>query len=437
MKIQQIQLNSYNHTGISNNNITCGYKSPYLYLKSVPGNCCACCGNEMIPAKDISAAWSKITRPLTTLLKEGRFDFAETVFPQIYKILTKFAKKYPDKSLDSIVSEPNNHYEFMTAIADSFEGDEEYKKLSAPKQQREVSNRTMEMFRISSAVLKDSAEVIKNLKPLEHYLHGYRKKIFQELEGLSEKYPDKKLYEIIKYPEVAEKYVENTYLEATEFAKIRDEHWNKADKIISDKYPELEIPLKKLYTSICQIYRGIIDPVRVAYEIREKYNSFIDSYKLDDIREPVMAEITQMPTILFSENSFLSFARRYYNDSEIVNYVIKPFMESATHIDTISEGGTNAISNIIMMCRDCNESQKNFTCSKNLAIHPEMIENSKKQIDFYADKILAGELPEILKNYPIKIAKKLYRSSEGLIDYNTDNYLKELEKKEKLSNNHQ
>ena len=425
MKIQPTNLNKYSDNSRSRE-ITYGHKSAYSYLKNIQGNRCACCGREMIPSKDIATVWGKITRPLTVLLKEGRFDFAQTVYPAIYNILEHFAKKFPDESLDSIVSETNNHFEYMTAIEDSFKADNEFKRMSGLMQQKEIKNRTMEMFRISSTVLKDSAEVIQNLKSLEHYLYGYRKDIFDELKILSEKYPDKKLNEIIKYPNVAEKYVANTYKEAMEFAKIRDEHWNKANKIILDKYPELEEEVNKLYTDICLTYRRLIDPVKIAYDIKSKYENFLDSYNLNEIKKPVLAEITQMPTKLFSKNSFLSFARRYYNDGEIINYVIKPFMESLEHIYAISAGGTNAVSNIIMMCRQCNNGRKNYSYSEYLNIYPEMIVNTEKQIKFYADKILSGEIPFILKRYPIEVAKTLYRSSGGLMNYNIDYYTEAL-----------
>lgn len=450
MKIQSTQLNNHSKPIVSNN-ISYGHKSAYTYLKNVPGNCCACCGKEMIPSKDISATWSRITRPLSVVLKEGRFDFAEMNFPALYKVLTNFAAMYPDKSLDTIISDFDCHGIFMDAIVKSFNGDIEHAALLPQIQDKEIKNRKMTILKVSSSIMKDSAEVIENLKPLDHYLYGYQKDLFQELEYLSRKYPDKKLYEIIRYPEVAEKYVEKTYFEAIEFAKIRDEHWNKANKIILDRAPELNIlaaenedekfmsgdvrmlaaPFKKLNAGICRIYRGIIDPKRVAYKIQEAYKNFMDKYKLDDIKDLVLAEISQMPTQLFSKNSFLSFARRYYSDGEIIDYVIKPFMESVERINSFYDGGTNAASNIIMMCRKCNEDRKNYSYSEHLAIHPEMVANTKKQIDFYAEKILSGEIPIILRNYPIKVAKNLYTSSGGLINYNVASYKEALAQKMK------
>jgi len=93
------------------------------------------------------------------------------------------------------------------------------------------------------------------------------------------------LHEIIRFPEVAETYIENTYNEAIEFAKIRDEHWNKANEIILKKAPELKKPLSKLYTDICSIYRkDVMDPKRIAYEISEAYRNFLEKYNLCEMK---------------------------------------------------------------------------------------------------------------------------------------------------------
>lgn len=433
MKIQPTNFNNTSNTSASRDKVAFKHKSAYSYLKNVPGNRCACCGRDMILSKEIADVWGKITRPLTVLMQEGRFNFAETVFPSLYKVLASFAQKYPEDSLDSIVSNSNNHFQFMASIADSFKGDSEYKKLSGQQQQKAIKNRTMEIFRISSSYLRNAIEVIQNLKPLEHYLYGYRKDIFQELEKLAQKYPDKKIHELVRIPEVASKYVENTYYEAIDFARTRDEHWNKANKIILDRAPVLEADLDKLHTKICLIYRGIIDPARVSYEIREEYKTFLDKHNLNDIKEPVLEEIAQMPNSLFSKNSFLSFARRYYNDGEIINYVIKPFMESVEHVVAVSDGGTNDSANIIMMCRKCNNDRGSYPYTEHLAIHPEMVENSERQIRFYADKLLAGELPETLEKYPIEIAKTLRKCSSGRINYDTTDYSRALAEKQKTN----
>ena len=136
-----------------------------------------------------------------------------------------------------------------------------------------------------------------------------------------------------------------------------------------------------------------------------------------------------MPTSLFSKNSFLAFARRYYNDGEIINYVIKPFMESVEHITAVSDGGTNNSSNIIMLCRKCNNDRGSYPYTEHLAIHPEMIANAEWQIKFYADKILSGEIPETLDTYPIEVAKTLHRNSSGLMNYDVDYYIDALSKR--------
>jgi len=184
MKIHSTNFNIYSDKP-KTGNIAFGHKSAYAYLKNIKGNSCACCGKEMILSKDISTVWGKITRPLATLMKEGRFNFAETAFPPIYKILADFANSYPNESLDSIVSDYNNHFLFLTSITDSFKYDADYNAASGQLKNKKIKSRTMDLLRISSAVMKNAFEVIQNLKPFERYLYGYRKDIFNELENLS------------------------------------------------------------------------------------------------------------------------------------------------------------------------------------------------------------------------------------------------------------
>ena len=98
----KIQSTNYSVFSKKNRNNSFGHKSSYIYLKDIKGNHCACCGKELIPSSDISAVWSRITRPLAELLNEGRFDRIKIDIPEVYKLLLNYAKHYPDESLDGI-----------------------------------------------------------------------------------------------------------------------------------------------------------------------------------------------------------------------------------------------------------------------------------------------------------------------------------------------
>ena len=288
-----------------------------------------------------------------------------------------------------------------------------------------VKERTVAILNTSACVLKNAPEVIAELKPYEKYMHGYRKNIFQELEYQASQYPDKKLSEIIQIPELAEKYVINTYYEAMDFAKKRDSHMGKADDMILKTNPGLQKPLQELHTNVYLAY-GNDDDKRVSYLVQEFYRKFLDEHGLDSIKNDVMDEIKQIPLLSFTKNSFLSYARRYYSDGMLLQYLIRPFMETIKSIIPMARGGSNDVNNKIIVCRTCGNDLAQFPYNETVKYHPEMTENIEKQLQFYADKIIKGVLPAELYDYPIAVAKTLYEDSNGIINPDLSKYIDKL-----------
>ncbi len=404
-------------------------------LKNIEGNICACCGNKMISYTEVSEMWANITRPISEMIKHKNFNIIKENYPQIFQTLLDFAGAFPDQSIDRILLDDINHSVFMDSVEDSFSNDKEYCYSSAINRIKAMKTRTMTVLKFSENTLKNSAEVTEYLQNLKEYFHGYRIDILNDLYAHSKKYPTKTLSEIIKIPEIAERYIEGTYVNVTKLAKIRDLHWEKAENLILSKKPKLEKEIKKIRTQICKLYRTEYDRQRLLYKIQELYKNLIDEYNLKEIAQDVHAELSCLPTLWYDKNSFLSYARRYYNDGAIVNYLIKPYMESEEHIIPISDGGYNQLNNKITICRSCNMDRGTYPYEEFLKYHPEMIQNTEKQINLIAQKVIDGSLTSDLKDYPFKVSKTLADYTQGLINPDLSWYIESLHNKN-LSSGH-
>lgn len=403
------------------------YMCSQSQLKGIRGNVCGCCGNQMLTHDDISRIWAKTTLPLKTILTNFRFEKIKQKFPDLYATLSYLANKFPKNSLSKIVLEKSNHITFMDSIAHSFEEENRYDFSSLYEYRATVKKRTIDILNMSACILKDAPEVISEVKPYEKYLRGRRLDIFKELEYQANKYPDKKLSEIIRIPELSEKYIENTYFEAMDFAKKRDYHWEKADNIILKSNSELKDAVKELRTQVALTYGGD-DDKRVAYLVQELYRSFLKDNNLKHLEKDVMDEITQIPLCSFTKNSFLSYARRYYSDGMILQYIIRPSMETVKNIVPPQKGGGDEINNQYVVCRSCGDDLAQFPYTETAKYHTGLMKYVEKQLQLVGNKILEGSLPSDMFDYPIAASKTLYECSGGLINPNLSDYIAKLNK---------
>lgn len=421
-----------NGISLNRKNVSCkGYVNASR-LKNIEGNICACCGNEMISSKQLSSIWAKVSLPLSEIIRSDCFEKVKKSFPVIYKTLLSFSKIYPKKPFSEIVLDDSNHTKFISAVTKSFAGDPDYYRSSGVAREKLKKDRTMGILTLSEATLVPASKVMETMAPLRKYLHDYRGDIFDEFVALSKRYPDKRLSEIIRIPEVAAHNVEETYHYAMKFAKTRDLHMNNANDIILADAPQAKDDLKRVYTEICSIYSAEHDPKRLIYMIKNLYKELVIKYNLFDSEKKIMDEIEQMPSVQFNKNSFLAYARRYFTDGAILDSIMKPFMESEEHLIPLSCGGGDSIYNKLIICRKCNRDRSWYPHKEFLEYHPEMIENAQKQIQFYEEGVLSGKIASDLRDYPIEVAKSLYECTNGLINFDVSDYIQKLANQEIL-----
>ena len=67
----------------------------YKALTQLPKTPCAICGGTTITSSQLNKFWAKVTRPLSTLMIEGRMDYWKEIFPEVWSKLVFFEGLYP------------------------------------------------------------------------------------------------------------------------------------------------------------------------------------------------------------------------------------------------------------------------------------------------------------------------------------------------------
>lgn len=392
------------------------------YIRNIPGNRCGCCGKDMIVPDFLDSIIEKISLPLKEALNNNKMNVVKNHFPNIFELLSNFAQMYPQSTYRGITRNNDNYTIIMSNISQIFKYDPEHRLKSLDERKKLTKHFEDELKNWTNERLKNSSEVIRDLLPIEPFIRGYRNDIFKELEYLSSKYPDKRLSEILKMREVSSVYIENTLRDVLEFAKKRDYHIDSADKIILKKAPDAEQEIKAIHTQIYDFYKHMSDPDKFIFKVKLLYSDLLEKKNLGYLRKELFAHIESLPTNLFTKNTFLSHARRYYSDIEIVNYLTMPFLETEEHLFEQSHSGSDGIYNKITLCRDCNMKRKTIPYPIFLQYHPEMPANTNWQLDFIERKILNGDLPKEARDYPIGVAMTLKNCTNGIITRDTSDY---------------
>lgn len=435
MKIAEINNANYKKNSVSSKayiHKTMLYKtSP---LKNIPGNICACCGNEMITSSQQAKFWAKVTLPISNIFTHKYFEVMKEKYPQIYKVLDYFVKEYPDKSFPDVILDENNHAIFYNSVEDAVISENGNYFPTALAYRKALKNRIMDIINVFERDLKASSEVIKEIKPFAKYMMGSKKEVFEKLEQLSSQYPDKKIHELVQMPEVAEKHAIDAYYDAVEFVKKRDYFWDRADNIILKNNSELEDELEKLHKKISLIYNDG-DYKRTSFLIQKLYKDFITENHLEYLEKEVMEEIHQLPVRELTSNVYFSVAKNNRSDGAIVRDIIRPFTEGEKRLDSSDDYESWMFFTRLVMCRKCCDNMGTLPFSEFSMYNPQMTQNTKNQIDLYERKVLDGSIDFQFREYPIGIAKKLNSFTDGAINVDTSEYwekIKELEKREKL-----
>ena len=150
----------------------------YKALTQIPKTPCAICGGTTITSSQLEKFWSKVTRPLSTLMIEGRMDYWKEKFPEVWSKLVLFAGLYPQKSLDKILEDKElkkkTTKEFQRIIVKKNQ-EEGVSEPVAPQAGhyllKSVINRTRDFLRGAGVVMREASKMQESIDTCSSQVH--------------------------------------------------------------------------------------------------------------------------------------------------------------------------------------------------------------------------------------------------------------------------
>lgn len=404
----------------SNINFTSSAKK-IMHMKSISGAPCACCGKEMILPEKVSQACLTITKPFIEIIKKGALDCWKQN-PAIWYFLLKLANSYPNKSLDQMLKDEKVHTKFKKKIAHN---------VDFRNAKNDPVNTAIHDIRYRSrAELKGAKVVIDRLSAFKPFLEGAHLEAFEQLEIYAQKYPRKKLSDIIHMEEIYKYHSIKDRLQKQQVKDKRDFHFNNIMNLIKKAKPENLEDFEKLRGTSESILINVKDPKRRIFLIKDYYTKTLKKNGCEKITEKVLAEIDKIPEDDFTADSFfVNISKNSHDDYSIVYGILNRFFETFEHIIPNSYGGTFHIFNGVYMHKDCNYKRDRVHYGEHIKYHPEMSYNLQKQIDFFANIVLDNNIIGDMRRWPIEVARTFNTYTNGVIAPDISEYYEKSIKK--------
>lgn len=270
-----------------------------------------------------------------------------------------------------------------------------------------------------------SKHAVRLLKPFESRMHPVEKQVFNLIEDLSKKDPNKNLRQLLDKvrPEHLEIIKQQEY-------DILNKMSDYNEKNVKDKKDNVKID-KLLHEAI-----DIIDKQDENYIFRrrrfmEKLNVITSNMTdknsvngLQNIAEELPRAHDNMSAFIIKFTQKDPKTKLEKTPYQIGISLIEPSVGSLEHVkprhpQDKSEGGENIYSNYLYASKEWNTRRRNMPLDKWVEKNPQIKQNMQTYIDAVIEKINSGKALKNCKIYPIIIAKTLEKESNGLIKLDT------------------
>lgn len=269
-----------------------------------------------------------------------------------------------------------------------------------------------------------SKDAINLLKPFEDRMHPVEKQVFNLLEDLSKKDPNKNLRQLLNK-------VRPTYLEV-----LKQQEFDILGRMSDYSQKNMKKDDADRVVGLVNEATDIINKQDENYIFRrrrfmEKFDNI--TKKMDD-QESVkgLREIAEeLPRAHDNMSSFIiKFTQKDAKTKlektpyQIGISLVEPSVGSLEHIkprhpQNKSKGGENIYSNYIYASREWNIRRKNTSLDEWVIKNPEIKDNMQKYMDAVIEKINKGQALKRCRVYPIIVAETLEKESNGLIKLDT------------------
>lgn len=399
------------------------------HIKKLDGMICAACGRRTLASDVFVKANTPNCKSLLYNMQRQALSFVEERFPEIWNLLLRFTKQFPDQSLDCIMSNSDCYIELKQGILNQIckeNGVEEPTISDKARFDRSIGATFFDLLESARTHLEPASVVMRNLSGLKCYLSEEQARAFSFLEGYAENYPEKTLSEIINMEEV---YTYHANRDRKNRKKLYDDVHYCIDNIhsmILDENPDALTNIFHKRSGVITMFKDVSDPEERIYNMKEIYRHVLVNNGCENLIEKVYAEIDKVPKVFMTADTFLAFAHEHnFSDGKIIAQLFNSNFATEEHLDAVAEGGEDRIENKIVMHKACNQLRNRIAYSRFVKYHPEMQSNVQQQVDLVVDALLKGDLPSFIDFYPLKMPLKLAEKTDNLIKIDITRYCQE------------
>lgn len=269
-----------------------------------------------------------------------------------------------------------------------------------------------------------SENAINLLKPFEDRMHPVEKQVFNLLEDLSTKEPNKNLRQLLDK-------VRSTHLEV-----LKQQEFDILGRMSDYSQKNMKKDDANKVAGLVNEATDIINKQDENYIFRrrrfmEKFDNITkkmddqESVKgLRDIAEELPRAHDNMSSFIIKFTQKDAKTKLEKTPYQIGISLVEPSVGSLEHIkprhpQDKSKGGENIYSNYIYASKEWNVRRKNTPLDKWVTQNPEIKDNMQKYMDAVIEKINKGQALKRCRVYPIIVAETLEKESKGLIKLDT------------------
>ena len=143
-------------------------------------------------------------------------------------------------------------------------------------------------------------------------------------------------------------------------------------------------------------------------------------YKYNNILKNNIKDVFLPQTML---NVSDELKQRYHSATKVaIQNIFKMSVATRDHVLSRNHDGSDDKSNLVVLCKDCNQNKKAYSLKYEMYNHHEYKKNFVKYLNFVKDKISKGELDESYIAYIDDISKQYARLTKNLVKA-PDNFL--------------
>ena len=383
------------------------YGSPFVHDPRELELHCACCNKKMIPNSKVQKFMDKTVYfpayiALDRIKHEQNFRLKEQpVYTQrAYSFIKNEANKHKNLNMDELM---------QTERVINY-------RHNNPKDQSKALTELRDRCRNVTHSIDYLVTEIEKLNP---NFQSTENTVFQDLKMYAKIYPTESISNILTSPEIREEYL--IKLQNKQNSKL-----NKINYLIPQLSPQYAKRANRALAQSFKIFNNessdILHKRQRVIDLFEKALEPMPFEKPTDraVADLIMKRLESLPDSKNDANAFIvKFGPRGSNN--LVEVLVKRLRNTKEHVKPQHREGDNGISdkkNYIYLCGKCNHERKTQRYDEFIEKHPQMPENTQKQINEICDYINNGVL-EGYDTWPNDIKEPLGDESEGLIIIDT------------------